>query len=115
MNINAPDRQSDEKFDMTGKFSWVRLVTGILIMLLVPSVILFGSSGRLNWFMAWVYIGMITIFTVGSRIIMLQKNPDLITERADFSDKDDIKSWDRTLMPLVAIIGPIITLTAIFT
>ncbi|MFH1447072.1 MAG: isoprenylcysteine carboxylmethyltransferase family protein [Chloroflexota bacterium] len=105
MNINKLNRQSDEKANITSQVSWGRLLLGIIIMLVLPAVILFGSSGRLDWGMAWIYIGMITAFTVGSRIIMLRKNPDLIAERAHFSDKGDIKPWDKILNPLVAIFG----------
>jgi len=110
MNIGTPSRRSDEKSDITSRVNWGRLLIGIIIMLVLPAVILFGSSGRLNWGMAWVYIGMTTAFTVGSRIIMLRKNPDLIAERTKFSDKGDTKPWDKTLMPLVAILGPMVLL-----
>lgn len=110
MNIDAPNIRSDEKSNITSRVSWGRLLIAAIIMLVLPAVILFGSSGRLNWGMAWVYIGMTTAFTIGSRIIMLRKNPDLIAERAQFSDKGDTKPWDKTLMPLVAIIGPTVML-----
>lgn len=110
MNISKPNRRPDEKSNITSRVNWRRLLIGINIMVILPAVILFGSSGRLNWGMAWVYIGMTTAFTVGSRIIMLRENPDLITERAEFLDKGDTKSWDKTLMPLVAILGPIVML-----
>jgi hypothetical protein len=53
--------------------------------------------------MAWIHIGITTIFSLGSRIIMFRKYSDLIADRANFSDKDDTKSWDKTLVPLVAI------------
>ena len=112
MNINTPNRQSDEKSDITGQVSWGRLLIGIIIMLVLPAVILFGSSGRLHWGMAWVYIGMITAFTVGSRIIMLRKNPDLIAERAQFSDKGDIEPWDKVLMPLGIIVATVMLIVA---
>jgi protein-S-isoprenylcysteine O-methyltransferase Ste14 len=110
MNIDAPNIRPDENSDITSRVSWGRLLIAAIIMLVLPAVILFGSSGRLNWGMAWVYIGMTIAFTIGSRIIMLRKNPDLIVERAQFSDKGDTKPWDKTLMPLVAIIGPTIVL-----
>ncbi|HCW51334.1 MAG TPA: isoprenylcysteine carboxyl methyltransferase [Clostridiales bacterium] len=110
MNIGAPNSRSDEKCDITSRVSWGRLLMAAIIMLVLPAVILFGSSGRLNWGMAWVYIGMTTAFTIGSRIIMFRKNPALIAERAQFLDKRDAKPWDKTLMPLVAIIGPTVML-----
>ena len=112
MNINTPNRQSDEKSDITGQVSWGRLLIGIIIMLVLPAVILFGSSGRLHWGMAWVYIGMITAFTVGSRIIMLRKNPDLIAERGQALDKEDTEPWDKVLMPLGIIVAIVMLIVA---
>lgn len=97
----------------TNRRDWGRLAKGMAIMLLLPATILFGTSGRLNWWMAWTYIGILAAITIGSRIIMLRKNPGLITERAQISHKDDVKSWDKTIMPIVAIFGPIITLVVI--
>ncbi len=41
---------------------------------------------------------------------MVRKYPDLIADRANFSDKDNPKSWDKMLAPLVAILGPIVML-----
>jgi len=79
-------------------------------MVVLPAVILFGSSGRLNWVTAWIYVGITTVFIIGSRVILLRKFPDLIAERAKFSDKGNTKQWDKTLMPLVAIFGPIVML-----
>jgi protein-S-isoprenylcysteine O-methyltransferase Ste14 len=79
-------------------------------MMALPAVVLFGSSGQLDWWMGWIYIGMTTAFSMGSRIIMFRKYPDLIADRAKLSDKDDTKSWDKTLAPLVAILGPTVML-----
>jgi protein-S-isoprenylcysteine O-methyltransferase Ste14 len=79
-------------------------------MMALPAVVLFGSSGQLDWWMGWIYVGMTTAFSMGSRIIMFRKYPDLIADRAKLSDKDDTKSWDKTLAPLVAILGPIVML-----
>lgn len=41
---------------------------------------------------------------------MFRKYPDLIADRANFSDIDDTKSWDKILAPLVAVLGPIVML-----
>jgi protein-S-isoprenylcysteine O-methyltransferase Ste14 len=79
-------------------------------MMALPAVVLFGSSGQLDWWMGWIYVGMTTAFSMGSRIIMFRKYPDLIADRAKLSDKDDTKSWDKTLAPLVAILGPTVML-----
>ena len=112
MNINTPNRQSDEKPDITGQVSWGRLLIGIIIMLVLPAVILFGSSGRLNWDMAWVYVGLAAAFSLGSRIIMLWKTPELIAERGQALDKEDTEPWDKVLMPLGIIVATVMLIVA---
>jgi len=110
MNNIPPTFQDDDKSDKKEIVTWRQLLFGAFIMIALPVVVLFGSSGQLNWWMAWIYIGMTTVFSMGSRIIMFRKFPDLIADRANFSAKDDTKSWDKTLAPLVAILGPIVML-----
>jgi len=103
MNTNTPTKE------VTERVSWGRLLIAAIIMMVLPAVILFGSSGCLNWDMAWVYVGLTTAFSLGSRIIMLWKTPDLIAERGQFSQKEGIKPWDKVLLPL-NIIGPTVML-----
>ena len=43
---------------------------------------------------------------------MLQKNPDLIAERANISEKSDVKSWDKVLMPLGIIVATVMLIVA---
>jgi protein-S-isoprenylcysteine O-methyltransferase Ste14 len=112
MKNNLPNKGSIEKSNATGQVSWVRLLLGLFILFIFPAVILIGSSGTLNWVMAWIYIGMITAFSAVSRILLLQKNPDIISERVNISDKNDVKSWDKLLMPLGIILGIAILIVA---
>jgi len=105
MNANTPPTKEISK-----RVGWGRLMIASIIILVLPAAILFGSSGRLNWDMAWVYIGLTTAFSLGSRIIMLWKTPDLIAERGQALDKEDTEPWDKILMPLVAIVGPTVML-----
>jgi hypothetical protein len=103
-NANTATRES------VHQVSWVRLLIAAVIMLVFPAVILFVSSGNLKWWNAWVYVGLTTAFGLGSRIFMLWKNPDLVAERGQALGKEDTASWDKILMPLIAIIGPTIML-----
>jgi len=83
-----------------GPVGWGRLLVGIFILVALPAVLLFGSSGSLDWLMAWVYIGLTTAFSLWSRIIILRKTPDLATERGQASSMEDTEPWDKILMPL---------------
>jgi protein-S-isoprenylcysteine O-methyltransferase Ste14 len=112
MDIRTTNRRSDEKSDITRQVSWGRLLIGIIILLVLPVVILFGSSGRLNWDMAWVYVGLTTAFSLVSRIIMLWKTPDLAAERGQASDKEDAEPWDKVLMPIGIIVATVMLIVA---
>jgi protein-S-isoprenylcysteine O-methyltransferase Ste14 len=103
MNTNTPTKE------VTERVGWGRLLIGAFILMALPAVILFGSSGRLDWRMAWVYVGLTTAFSLGSRIIMLRKTPELVVERSQSLDKEDTEPWDKVLMPL-NIIGPTVML-----
>jgi protein-S-isoprenylcysteine O-methyltransferase Ste14 len=106
----TPSRHSDERSCTPGHENRARILVAAIIMLAFPALVLFGSSGRIDWSMAWVYIGMMTVFFLISRIIMLRKNPELIVERWKSLSNRDTKSWDRVLMPLVVILGPTVML-----
>jgi len=112
MHINTPNRKSDEKSDITGQVSWGRLLIGAFFLIALPALILFGSSGRLDWGMAWVYVGLTTAFSLGSRIIMQWKTPELIAERGQFEQKEGIKPWDKVLMPLGIIVAIVMLIVA---
>jgi protein-S-isoprenylcysteine O-methyltransferase Ste14 len=76
-------------------------------MLLSP-ILLFVSAGTLDWPMAWFYVILGYVSIIGSRIISLWRHPDLLRERASVADGEGAAGWDRILVPLVAILGPVI-------
>jgi hypothetical protein len=71
-----------------------RPLIATIIMLVLPAMSPFGFSGHLNWELAWVYIGLTTIFCLGSRLIVLWETPDLTVERGQALGKGDIEPWD---------------------
>jgi len=79
----------------------------VLTFILLPLTLLL-AAGRLDWWQAWLYITVSIVLSVISRIIMARKNPDLVAERASFIKAEGIKSWDRTIVPVIAIYGPLV-------
>ena len=78
---------------------WRALVGFFGTVILVPAV-LFLAAGRLDWWPGWA-VSLFTAFTlVGSRILLIRRNPQLALERAHAGEKAGVKSWDRILMPL---------------
>ena len=83
----------------------------IRLLLLVPIMLatLLLSAGSWDWWEAWAYTitGLIVLF--GSRAFLILKHPDLALERAQAHEKEDVKGWDRLLMPFTALIGPFLS------
>lgn len=84
-------------------------VIRFLITTIITLGILFLSAGTMQWWEGWAYIVMTVFVLVLGRSLILIKNPDMARERAEAGKKEDVKAWDRILVPLVAIYGPLIS------
>lgn len=67
---------------------WFRSILGVTILI----VLLLASAGRLDYWQAWVYIG-INVFFLGLTNWVLRDNPSLRQERM-FPGRG-VKAWDR--------------------
>ena len=88
-------------------FGW-RVVAGFLVVMLLPTAILFTAAGRVDWWEAWLLVVISASFTIGSRIMLFRTSPDLVQERARWTEGERAKSWDRVLLPITAIVGPLL-------
>lgn len=70
---------------------------GLGLLLLATS--LFLAAGRLDWGMAWAYIGLYVVNVLINALLILPKHPELIAERG--ATKADAKQWDRLLSLLM--------------
>lgn len=84
----------------------VRAAIGFALYILLVPALLFIAAGTLNWPMAWVYVILLLVATLGSRLIVWQRNPDLLRERARLTQSEGTQSWDRILVPIVGLFGP---------
>jgi protein-S-isoprenylcysteine O-methyltransferase Ste14 len=75
-----------------------------ILLLLAP----FLASGDWTWNLGWLYTGSMLLFTVGSRIIAIRLHPGFARERATAGAMQDTKSWDRWLVPLIALYLPLL-------
>ena len=87
---------------------WKGLVRLILLVLIMLGTLLL-SGGRWDWWEAWAYTVTGLLVLLGSLAFMIMKHPDLALERAQAHEKEDVKGWDRFLMPFTALIGPFIS------
>jgi protein-S-isoprenylcysteine O-methyltransferase Ste14 len=83
------------------------------LILILQAVVLFFSAGRFDLPRAWLYLGAISIQTLASVMLILKFNPALIMGRAQSITKQDIKAWDRVLMPAALVMQYVVLLAVI--
>lgn len=81
----------------------------LLIVTLLMLSVLFLAAGRLDWWEAWAYIGQALFVLILSRTVMILKTPDTAMERVEAAQKEGVKAWDKTLMPLTAVVLPFVS------
>ncbi len=108
MNTTASPDQTPGSAEGTRRIGLKAVLRFAIYLLLMP-LALFLAAGTLNWAMAWVLVGFTIAFTIVSRVIVARRHPDLLAERARFAEADDAKGWDRILVIILAVYGPLIT------
>jgi protein-S-isoprenylcysteine O-methyltransferase Ste14 len=86
-----------------------RGIISLFLSLIISPLALFLAAGTTRWTMGWISIGVLYGGSILSRAIMALKNPDLIKERATGMDSEDSKAFDRWLVPIIGIFGPMLT------
>ena len=85
------------------------IISVILYLFFVPAV-LFLTSWKWDWWAAWVYAIVGVVSSIGGRMLMARKHPDLVAERASYRDAEGVKEWDKKLVPWIAQILPFVVL-----
>ncbi|NIS83457.1 MAG: isoprenylcysteine carboxylmethyltransferase family protein [Anaerolineales bacterium] len=106
MNTDVSIEQPNKKSDISGGV--LKWLLKVCFSILVLAAVLFTSSGRLDWMMAWVYIVVYVVYLGVTALILISNNPELVAERAQI--KQDVKDWDKVLARLTAIFGTGVTL-----
>ena len=86
---------------------WTKFVVRMTILALLFPLSLFLAAGRLDWPMGWMYVVLAVGSTVISRYLMIRQNPELFEERSTAMSREDTKSWDKFLVPIVTL-GPLV-------
>jgi protein-S-isoprenylcysteine O-methyltransferase Ste14 len=90
------------------RITWL-LILRLFVMSLVLMAVLFLAAGKLDWWEGWAYVIQGFVVLVVGRAILVRKNPDLALERAEAGKRENIKPWDRILMPLMSIFLPVVS------
>jgi len=96
------DQPTEKPFQLTGM-----IVARFAFTILFLTAVLFLAAGNLDWWEGWAYVAQAVVVLVVSRAILIRKNPDLARERADAGKKENVKSWDRVLMPIMSTFLPV--------
>jgi protein-S-isoprenylcysteine O-methyltransferase Ste14 len=94
----------------TDKKVTTRTLIGFLGYLFLNPFILFINAGTTRWGMAWAYFGVSIAATIVGRVLAYRRNPDLLEERARSQDAENVKPWDRVLVPIAALYAPIVAI-----
>lgn len=90
----------------------VRTIVQLLVFIVLVPFLPLLISLKWDWWQAWFY-GLIGVLGfVISRLLVNQRHPDLLAERARFMQHEDTKPWDNVLARLVGLGGALIPLTA---
>ncbi len=100
--MNTETKANYQREPITAKNPYKRALVRLPIFLIVIAAILFLSSGRFDWWMAWVYLGLLLVHMV---IMLILIDPGLLEERTNI--KKDAKKWDKIVVLLIVWVGPI--------
>lgn len=103
LSNTIPSKRADNPIN------WKLAVSFILVVVLM-GLVPFAAAWRLDWWQAWVYSAIMIGTSFLSRYLVFRKNPGLIAERFRFTTTKGIEGWDKLLAPMVAIVGPLLTL-----
>lgn len=107
--MSAKNTQKESQSKPAEASRW-RLVARFAVTILLISAILFVAAGRVDWIMGWVYVGVTLLSSILSRVLVARRDPDLLLERSRSLQAENVKAWDRRLVPFVAIYGPMVML-----
>jgi protein-S-isoprenylcysteine O-methyltransferase Ste14 len=79
----------------------------LLALTAVYAAALLGSAGTWRWRAAWAFLALTIALTGCYALVVARVHPDLAQERA--APPADAKRWDKPLVTLIAIVGPLAT------
>jgi len=88
-----------------------KIILQLLIVLVLIPLLPLLLTGRWGWWQAWLYAGISFCGFIFSRALAARKHPDLLAERAKFTEHHDAKSWDKVLAPLMGMGSGLVPLT----
>jgi protein-S-isoprenylcysteine O-methyltransferase Ste14 len=104
MNSETEKSAAEQKYTLR---NILRALIGLVIYIFFVPALLFIAAGTVRWPVAWAYVIMLLTATIGSRLVLLFVNRDLLSERGRFTDSEGTKTWDKILAPIIGLYGPV--------
>lgn len=79
----------------------------VFVLIMLGTLLL--SAGRWDWWEAWAYTLSGALVLLVGRAYVIHKFPDLALERSRAHELEDVKDWDRYLMPLTSLVAPFLS------
>jgi len=98
----------DIENDVAGTVDWKKVIARFVFTILLMGALLFLSAGTFRWWEGWLYFILSAVLLIGGRVILLVKSPETAAERMSAGEKEDTKTWDKKLVPLVALVIPLL-------
>jgi len=83
----------------------VRRFVPMVFSLAITSVCIFGSAGRLDWWNAWLLLGL-NFGAIVASMVVTWRNTELLAERSNVKAG---KAWDKAIVAVVVLLGPVAT------
>lgn len=80
----------------------MRIAVMLLVVLIIIPLLPILISGRWDWWEAWLLMAVFNLSFGVSRWLAARKTPDILQERANYGQQENIQPWDKWLSPLVA-------------
>jgi protein-S-isoprenylcysteine O-methyltransferase Ste14 len=88
--MEIPKDSNSDKADLNKNI--IRRFYQIVATLILTALILFISSGRMDWIWAWIYLAMYVLLVIVNAIIF---KPEMIAERG--RKKENVEKWDKLI------------------
>jgi protein-S-isoprenylcysteine O-methyltransferase Ste14 len=89
-----------------------RVVIQLLIVIVAAPFLPLLISWRWSWWEAWAYAIISILGFVVSRVLAARRHPDVIAERAQHMQQENIKPWDKQLSVWLMLGGVAVLLVA---
>ena len=79
----------------------VRSIVFTCFILIFHVVVFFVSAGRLDLYQAWIYFGVVFVYSLSSVLAQAKFSPELLKQRL-LRKREGSKLWDEILMRVCA-------------